>query len=159
MIAHETGNVEARRPRALPPLGALRCFDAAARSGRTAIVVSCEPTLLMRWLIPALPEMQAAHPEIEVQIAAADGPVPFERESIDVARRRNDVTAPFGFARDHSNYCMVTPAGTAHHPRIETLLRWLTKKARQQLAFLPETTRASGNRRTVGGAVQEALRG
>jgi len=68
--------------------------DLRRRGGRAPLVLSCEPTLLMRWLIPALPEIQAAHPEIQLQLAAAGGPVPFERDGIDVAIRRDDFSWP-----------------------------------------------------------------
>ena len=30
------------------------------------LVLSCEPTLLMRWLIPRLPQFQAAHPQLSL---------------------------------------------------------------------------------------------
>ncbi|HFK7184614.1 TPA: LysR family transcriptional regulator [Serratia odorifera] len=53
------------------------------------IVLSCEPTLLMRWLIPRLPSFQQAHPEINVQLVAGGGPVVFH-DGITLAIRRND---------------------------------------------------------------------
>lgn len=162
----ELGSLPAWRERAaLPPLGALRCFEAAARLGsftraaqelhlthgavsravrsiedalgvalferrnqrvhltaagarlrdaaagafellaatvrelrepprRPALVVSCEPTLLMRWLIPRLPAFQAAHPGIALQWSAGGGPVGFGE--VDLAIRRND----FAWGRD-----------------------------------------------------------
>jgi LysR family transcriptional regulator, glycine cleavage system transcriptional activator len=68
--------------------------DLRRRAARPAMVVSCEPTLLMRWLIPALPDLQAKHPEIALQLIAACGSIPFEREGIDVAIRRNDFGVP-----------------------------------------------------------------
>ncbi|KAF0865219.1 LysR family transcriptional regulator [Pseudomonas sp. LD120] len=53
------------------------------------LVLSCEPTLLMRWLIPRLPAFQAAHPEISIQLLAGGGPFAFN-QGIDLAIRRND---------------------------------------------------------------------
>ncbi|MCY7261554.1 LysR family transcriptional regulator [Pseudomonas protegens] len=53
------------------------------------LVLSCEPTLLMRWLIPRLPAFQAAHPEISIQLLAGGGPFSFNA-GIDLAIRRND---------------------------------------------------------------------
>jgi len=163
MDSHEDGernSLPAWRARtALPPLGALRCFEAAARLGgftraaqelhlthgavsravrsiedalgvqlferrsqrvhltnagerlrdatagafellaatvrelrepprKPALVVSCEPTLLMRWLIPRLPAFQAAHPQIALQWVAGGGAVGFGE--VDLAIRRND---------------------------------------------------------------------
>lgn len=162
----EFGSQGSRRARAaLPPLGALRCFEAAARLGgftraaqelhlthgaisravrsiedalgvslferrnqrvhltaagerlrdaaaaafdllaatvrelrepprKPALVLSCEPSLLMRWLIPRLPALQAAHPQIALQLVAGGGPVGFGE--VDLAIRRND----FAWGRD-----------------------------------------------------------
>jgi DNA-binding transcriptional LysR family regulator/SAM-dependent methyltransferase len=75
---------------------AVAARDLRRRSGRPAIVLSCEPTFLTRWLIPALPEFQAAHPEIELQLAADGGPIPFDRVGIDVAIGRDDYPWPKG---------------------------------------------------------------
>ena len=55
---------------------------------KPALVLSCEPTLLMRWLIPRLPAFQAMHPQIGLQLVAGGGPVAFG--DIDLAIRRND---------------------------------------------------------------------
>ncbi len=60
------------------------------------LVLSCEPTLLMRWLIPRLPAFQAAHPDAALHLAAGGGAVPFAREGIDLAIRRNDFPFPDG---------------------------------------------------------------
>ncbi|MDP3848034.1 MAG: LysR family transcriptional regulator [Pseudomonas sp.] len=51
--------------------------------------VSCEPTLLMRWLIPRMPAFMASHPEIPVQLIAGGGAFSFS-QGIDFAIRRND---------------------------------------------------------------------
>lgn len=53
------------------------------------VTLSCEPTLLMRWLIPRLPAFQAAHSGIAVHLVAAGGPVHFGN-GIDLAIRRSD---------------------------------------------------------------------
>lgn len=60
------------------------------------LVLSCEPTLLMRWLIPRLPAFQAEHPDVALHLAAGGGPVPFAREGIDLAIRRDDFAFPEG---------------------------------------------------------------
>ncbi len=77
--------------------GALdRLHEALARVRREAgpdrpLVLSCEPTLLMRWLIPRLADLQAAlGPARELRLVAAGGSVPFAREGIDLAIRRAD---------------------------------------------------------------------
>jgi len=69
-----------------------------------ALVLSCEPTIAMRWLIPRLTRFSAIHPEIPVHLMAAGGPVDFAAGGIDVALRRND----FAFdPRWHT--CELTP--------------------------------------------------
>jgi LysR family glycine cleavage system transcriptional activator len=55
------------------------------------ITVSCEPTLMMRWLIPRMPQFHAAHPAAEVRLLAGGGPVTLG-SGIDLAIRRNDFT-------------------------------------------------------------------
>lgn len=57
------------------------------------LVVSCEPTLLMRWLIPRWPSFQAQHPGTPVHLVAGGGPVSFEA-GIDLAIRRDDFVWP-----------------------------------------------------------------
>ncbi|MGC5701359.1 LysR family transcriptional regulator [Pseudomonas sp. NFXW11] len=79
---------------------ALDLLDSGAQrlreAGRNApLVLSCEPTLLMRWLIPRLPAFQAAHPEVSIQLLAGGGPFSFNA-GIDLAIRRND----FAWSRD-----------------------------------------------------------
>lgn len=67
--------------------GALR---RAAQPHRRTLVLSCEPTLLMRWLIPRLPRLAGAAPGVTCQLVAAGGPVAFAREGVDLALRRDD---------------------------------------------------------------------
>ncbi|MBB1598307.1 LysR substrate-binding domain-containing protein [Achromobacter sp. UMC46] len=54
------------------------------------LVLSCEPTIAMMWLIPRLPDFQRAHPDVQVHLYAAGGPVDFAAQGVDVALRRND---------------------------------------------------------------------
>lgn len=56
-------------------------------------VLSCEPTLLMRWLIPRWPGFQARHPGIDVHLLAGGGPFSFA-SGIDLAIRRDDFPWP-----------------------------------------------------------------
>lgn len=53
------------------------------------LVLSCEPTLLMRWLIPRLPGFTEAHPGLPLRLVAGGGAAVFS-EGIDLAIRRND---------------------------------------------------------------------
>lgn len=80
-----------------------RCFGeiAATIEGLRAtqrqsgtLVVSCEPSVAMRWLIPRLPTFQAAHPDIAVHLSVGGGPVEFRRDRIDLAIRRLDFALP-----------------------------------------------------------------
>jgi len=54
------------------------------------LVLSCEPTIAMMWLIPRLPDFQRDHPGVQVHLYAAGGPVDFAAQGVDVALRRND---------------------------------------------------------------------
>ena len=73
------------------------------RSEIAPLTISCEPTFLIRWLIPRLSGLQAAiGPEREVRLTSAGGAPPFLRDGIDLAIRRADfpigqeiATAPF----------------------------------------------------------------
>lgn len=64
------------------------------------VTVSCEPTLMMRWLIPRMPEFQAAHPTADVRLLAGGGPVSLGSD-IDLAIRRNDFTWPETYKAQH----------------------------------------------------------
>lgn len=65
------------------------CRTIQQRAERPTLTLSCEPTLLMRWLIPQLPEFQAENPGFALQLVAASG-TPFQG-GVDLAIRRNDV--------------------------------------------------------------------
>ncbi|RWU25619.1 LysR family transcriptional regulator [Pseudomonas alkylphenolica] len=54
------------------------------------LVLSCEPTIAMKWLIPRLPAFHAAHPDIQLHLVAAGGPIDFARSGVDLALRRDD---------------------------------------------------------------------
>lgn len=59
----------------------------ASRRSNSHLTVSCLGTFTMRWLIPRLFAFRTAHPEIEIQLSANDGPVDFSRDAIDFAIR------------------------------------------------------------------------
>jgi len=54
------------------------------------LVLSCEPTIAMKWLIPRLPGFQQAHPDIQLHLSAAGGPIDFQKSGVDLALRRDD---------------------------------------------------------------------
>lgn len=62
----------------------------SSSSDAEPLVLSCEPTIAMRWLIPRLPEFKRRFPERRLHLLTAGGPVDFARDRIDVALRRND---------------------------------------------------------------------
>ncbi len=66
-----------------------------SRSGdeqKRPLVVSCEPTIAMRWLIPRLATFAERHPDQLIHLLTAGGKVDFARDKVDVALRRNDFT-------------------------------------------------------------------
>lgn len=74
----------------------LGIIDAAAgelRNTSPALNVSCEPTLMMRWLIPRLPDFRRRYPDIHIQLSAGGGPVE-PALGTDLAIRRDDFTWP-----------------------------------------------------------------
>lgn len=56
--------------------------------------VSCLGTFLIRWLIPRLHRFTVLHPEIEVRMRAADGPVDLDRERYDAIITVDDGSVP-----------------------------------------------------------------
>ncbi|MFA6964138.1 LysR family transcriptional regulator [Bosea sp. (in: a-proteobacteria)] len=80
-----------------------RCFGeiAATIEGLRAtlrqsgtLVISCEPSVAMRWLIPRLPNFQEANPDVAVHLSVGGGPVEFRRDRVDLALRRLDFALP-----------------------------------------------------------------
>jgi LysR family transcriptional regulator, glycine cleavage system transcriptional activator len=54
------------------------------------LVVSCEPTIAMKWLIPRLGDFYQRYPEVQCHLFAAGGPIAFQQQGVDLALRRND---------------------------------------------------------------------
>ena len=54
------------------------------------VTLSCEPTFLIRWLIPRLASLQEALGQCEIRILSAGGPVQFAQAGVDLAIRRLD---------------------------------------------------------------------
>jgi DNA-binding transcriptional LysR family regulator len=63
-------------------------------AGKTALVLSCEPSVAVRWLIPRLGDFQAAHPDIALHLAVGGGLVDFRKNQVDLAIRRLDFAVP-----------------------------------------------------------------
>lgn len=66
----------------------------AANAQQNALVLSCEPSVAMRWLIPRLAGFQGNHPDIALHLSVGGGPVDFRRDRIDLAIRRLDFVLP-----------------------------------------------------------------
>lgn len=94
---------------------------ASARQGRRW-VLSCEPTLLMRWLIPRWPDFQARHPGIDVHLVAGGGPFSFA-SGIDLAIRRDDFPWPEGY---HAEPLFAEKVGPVCRP--DKAAAWFTAK-------------------------------
>lgn len=65
----------------------------ASASQKRQWVLSCEPTLLMRWLIPRWSDFQARYPDTDFHLVAGGGPFSFA-SGIDLAIRRSDFPLP-----------------------------------------------------------------
>jgi len=66
----------------------------AASVEQSTLVLSCEPSVAMRWLIPRLGSFQSLHPDIALHLSVGGGPVEFRRDRIDLAIRRLDFALP-----------------------------------------------------------------
>lgn len=78
---------------------ALDQIDTAARlisrrPNTGPLTLSCEPTLLMRWLIPRLPDLTEHAPDLNLHLSAGGGPLHLGRDDIDLAIRRDDFPFP-----------------------------------------------------------------
>ena len=71
-----------------------------AEQANMPITVSCEPTLMMRWLIPRMAQFHAAHPTADIRLLAGGGQVTLGA-GIDLAIRRNDFTWPDTYLAQH----------------------------------------------------------
>jgi LysR family transcriptional regulator, glycine cleavage system transcriptional activator len=141
---------------------ALTLLSSAARQARHQaepgpLVLSCEPTLLIRWLIPRLPALTEAVRGLDLHLSAAGGPVDFGREGIDLAIRRNDFPLPPGahalWLFDEMTGPVATPdlaqrlttiADLAGLPRLHTRTRpdaWSDWARRQKATLPPAPTR------------------
>jgi len=63
--------------------------DFRAHSGPRPLIVSCEPTLCLKLLIPSLSELKH-ETGLDIRFMAAGGPIDFTRDHVDLAIRRND---------------------------------------------------------------------
>ncbi|MEN8283163.1 LysR family transcriptional regulator [Acinetobacter gerneri] len=57
---------------------------------QTSLVLSCEPTLSMKWLIPRLAQFKAQAHGFDIVLLTGGGSIDFTKNHIDLAIRRND---------------------------------------------------------------------
>ena len=57
------------------------------------VVLSCSSSIMMRWLIPRLPGLAEAHPEVNLRLSASYGPIDMAREGVDLAIRNSVIPA------------------------------------------------------------------
>lgn len=71
-------------PRLAAAFDALEAATQATRATKAAVLdVSCLSTFLMRWLIPRLHRFTAQHPNVDLRLRAADGPIDLDRDRFD----------------------------------------------------------------------------
>ncbi|MGE9552987.1 LysR family transcriptional regulator [Erwinia amylovora] len=75
-------------------------------------MLSCEPTLLMRWLLPRWPAFQATHPGADIHLAAGGGPFSFTNGP-DLAIRRDDFDWPESY---HAAFLFAERVGPVCRP-------------------------------------------
>ena len=60
------------------------------KNEKKALILSCEPTIAMKWLIPRLVQFKLRYPEIDISLLTGGGEADFKVQNIDLALRRND---------------------------------------------------------------------
>ena len=60
------------------------------KNEKKTLILSCEPTIAMKWLIPRLVQFKLRYPEIDISLLTGGGEADFKAQNIDLALRRND---------------------------------------------------------------------
>jgi DNA-binding transcriptional LysR family regulator len=95
------------------------------------LVLSCEPTLLMRWLIPRWSDFQTRHPGLDIHLVAGGGTFSFD-QGIDLAIRRDDFPRPPDY---HSETLFQEKVGPVCRP--EKVDLWFDKSRRTLRSSAP----------------------
>lgn len=66
------------------------CLIELNNNEKKQLVLSCEPTISMKWLIPRLSKFKSLGYDFDIVLLTGGGGVDFERNKIDLAIRRND---------------------------------------------------------------------
>lgn len=86
------------------------------------LVLSCEPTLSMKWLLPRLVEFKKLGHYFDVVLLTGGGVIDFEKNSIDIAIRRNDFDwGPHIFSEKIGDEYIVA-VQASHLPKTKELL-------------------------------------
>ncbi|AIG00944.1 LysR family transcriptional regulator [Pseudomonas fluorescens] len=109
---------------------AVRDIRHDARRARQ-LVLSCEPTLLMRWLIPRWSDFQSQHRGLDIHLVAGGGPFSFN-QGIDLAIRRDDFPRPAGY---HAEALFPEKVGPVCRP--EKVEQWFGKNSKSLLPSAP----------------------
>lgn len=115
---------------------AVREIRTDARRARQ-LVLSCEPTLLMRWLIPRWSDFQAHHQGLDIHLVAGGGIFSFDH-GIDLAIRRDDFPRPPGY---HAETLFPEKVGPVCRPEMAD--RWFGKNRKRLSASAPLLQTAS----------------
>lgn len=109
---------------------AVREIRSDARRTRR-LVLSCEPTLLMRWLIPRWSDFQAQHRGPDIHLVAGGGLFSFE-QGIDLAIRRDDFPRPPGY---HAERLFAEKVGPVCRP--DKVGQWFDERGKCPRAKAP----------------------
>lgn len=66
------------------------CLIKLNNNEQKQLILSCEPTISMKWLIPRLSKFKELGHDFEIVLLTGGGIVDFEKNKIDIAIRRND---------------------------------------------------------------------
>ncbi|GGF34506.1 LysR family transcriptional regulator [Aliidongia dinghuensis] len=120
--------------------------DARGFERAGVLSLSALPTLAMRWLVPRLPSFQRAHPDIQVDLAAGDGPVDFATDRVDMAIRHGLPPWPAAAAAR----LMTEEVGVVCAPHLSGAQDVTGPADLAGRALLQHTTRRDGWRRYFG---------
>lgn len=66
------------------------CLIKLNNNEKKQLILSCEPTISMKWLIPRLSRFRGGGHDFDIVLLTGGGVVDFEKNKIDIAIRRND---------------------------------------------------------------------
>ncbi len=98
------------------------------------LVVSCEPTLAMKWLIPRLATFNQLQSGVDIVLLTSGGQVDFQASNVDIALRRNDFAWGGGIVHEKmADEYVVAVRSPNHQPSKRLLLSSSRPQLWQQL--------------------------